>query len=368
MRTDAPQRTTTGPLRPRPLRGFVRDRAGFTGAEKALLACFALAVVSLVGYLVGGGSQSASKDAQRTLAQGRGALGGGAGLGQIMTPSALPQVSAPSAPAPSFASVTAPAAPAPVQARREPVALAEGQVDTAYDGAYVGAGGRAYPATTPISQVPPIRPSNGQAPNGTIVYVNGIQTTKETQVNSLQGIADTTGAQVIGIHNSTEGITTDLAQCLKDKAGMGHNPAVDTLASTVYDSITAGRPIHIMAHSQGGLITSRALSDVRRRLMIEDGMSRAQAERALSLVEVETFGAAAMTYPDGPQYVHYVNRFDLVPTQFGLGSTRLGNLGSGRGAVTRRFNAPRLNPIAAHSFDDLYLPRRVPFNQARGGR
>ena len=38
---------------------------------------------------------------------------------------------------------------------------------------------------------------------------------------------------------------------------------------------------------------------------------------------------------------------------------------AGRGAVVHWFTDVHLNPIASHSFEDVYLPRRVPFEQAR---
>jgi hypothetical protein len=105
-------------------------------------------------------------------------------------------------------------------------------------------------------------------------------------------------------------------------------------------------------------------------LRLEDGLTRAEAEQKLGLVKVETFGAAAGHYPDGPQYVHYINRDDPVPSLFGLGwdIDRLNpTLHAGRGAVIHWFTDIHLNPIASHSFEDVYLPRRVPFDQARRG-
>jgi hypothetical protein len=243
--------------------------------------------------------------------------------------------------------------------------------DTIYDGFFVGANGRTFPPTTPLNQIPAVNPSDGRRPNETLIYINGINTTKEGQAASLQAIADRTGARVIGIHNATEGMITDLRQCITDKLDKGRNPAVDTLAETVYSEIKAGRSVHLMAHSQGGLITSRALNHVYQRLRIEDGLSKAQTERLLGLVSVETFGAAAGHYPDGPRYVHYINRDDPVPSLFGLGwdMDRFNpTLHAGRGAVVHRFTDLHLNPIASHSFEDVYLPRRVPFDQARRGR
>jgi cellobiose-specific phosphotransferase system component IIA len=235
--------------------------------------------------------------------------------------------------------------------------------DRDFDGLFVGAGGRTYAPSTPLAQVPGVVPSDGRAPVGTVVYVNGINTTRDGQFGSLQQIADRTGARVVGIHNATQGGFVDLIQSAGDTLDIGHNPAVDTLADTVYQEITSGRTIHLMAHSQGALITSRALSDVYQRLRVEDGLSRREAERMLSRVEVETFGGAAGSYPDGPRYVHYVNRRDAVPALFGLGPVASPLVHPGRGAVVRRFSE-RHN---AHGFEETYLPRRVPFERARRG-
>ena len=250
-------------------------------------------------------------------------------------------------------------------------AISARRPDTIYDGLFVGANGQTFSPTTPLNQIPAVNPSDGRTPNETLIYINGINTTKEGQAASLQAIADRTGARVIGIHNATEGMITDLRQCITDKLDKGRNPAVDTLAETVYSEIKAGRSVHLMAHSQGGLITSRALNHVYQRLRIEDGLSKAQTERLLGLVSVETFGAAAGHYPDGPRYVHYINRDDPVPSLFGLGwdLDRFNpTLHAGRGAVVHHFTDVHLNPIASHSFEDVYLPRRVPFDQARRGR
>ncbi|MFP2926339.1 hypothetical protein ACLESO_14190 [Pyxidicoccus sp. 3LG] len=244
------------------------------------------------------------------------------------------------------------------------------QPDRVHDGQYLGANGQTFPPGTPLSDIPAVTPRNNPNPTQTILYVNGIQTTKDAQANSLQAIADTSGARVIGIHNATEGFAADLAQCVKDKLDKGTNPAVDTLADTLYNEIKAGRDVHLMAHSQGGLISSRALGDVYNRLRIEDGMSKDQAQQAMSRINVETFGAAATRYPDGPNYVHYVNRGDPVPGLFGLGpvADKWNPIADGgRGSQVHHFNEFKLNPIAAHGFESVYLNHRVPFDQAREG-
>jgi hypothetical protein len=356
---------------------FASDVRGFTGAERALLIAFGLAVVLLVAALARRGSETAGGDAKRTLEAGASALRAGAGMGGLPGAGGLPRAGAASEARAALPATRAPSGPVP---------MPEGLKDTAYDGAFIGADGKAYPRGTRPDQIPPVLPSNGSQPTETIYYVNGINNDKAAQHRGMQQIADAASAKVIGIHNSTEGwnlpgagvSVKDLVQSLKDKADIGTNHAVDQVADTVYTSIKAGRPIHLAAHSQGGLILSRALTDVRNRLMIEDGYSREEAERMLGLVRVETFGGAASSYPDGPKYTHYVNRLDPVPSALGLGPTErtidvpvlpglpfgpkvevpswgIGekNEGAGRGAEVIRFN----DKSGVHDLD-TYLDHR----------
>ena len=242
--------------------------------------------------------------------------------------------------------------------------------DKVFDGQFVGAGGQTFPPGTSLSDIPGVTPRNNPNPAKTVIYVNGIMTDKAGQSSDLQAIADRTNAKAIGIHNSTEGFISDLAQCVKDKLDKGHNPAVDSMADTVYEELKAGRGVHLFAHSQGALVTSRALTDVANRLRIEDGMSKADVEKLLSKVKVETFGGAAATFPDGPQYVHYVNNKDLVPTWFGQGNGKGADewaRGGGKGAVIHRFEHGS-GISGAHGLGDAYLPQRVDFDKARNGQ
>jgi hypothetical protein len=242
--------------------------------------------------------------------------------------------------------------------------------DRMNDGQFVGTQGQTFPPNTPLSQIPGVTPKGNPNPSETILYVNGIMTPLEGQMKEMQSIADTSGAKVVGIHNSTQGLTADLAQCVTDKLDKGTNPAVDTLADTVYSELKAGRDVHLMGYSQGGLITARALFDVSNRLRLEDGMSKDQVEQLMSHLKVETFGAASTKYPDGPQYVHYINDADLVPTLTGLGGSvdPLAFLkDAGKGAVVHRFTDGNLNLISNHMLDTLYLKHRVSFDEARAG-
>ncbi|NTX07895.1 hypothetical protein HUA74_39275 [Myxococcus sp. CA051A] len=245
-----------------------------------------------------------------------------------------------------------------------------GSKDKVYDGKLVGAGGQTFEPGTPLSDIPAFTPKNNPNATATLIYTNGMRTEKDKQARELQALADETGMRTIGVHNSTEGTVGDLLQAVKDKLGKGTNPAVDTLADAVYGELKAGRDVHLVGYSQGGLITSRALSDVARRLRIEDGMSPEQVQQTMSKLNVETFAAAACTYPDGPNYVHYINNRDAVPTLFGLGGKGWSPADmlrhAGKDAKVHYFSEDTVFS-GAHSLVDTYLNHRVPFEQARAG-
>lgn len=263
------------------------------------------------------------------------------------------------------------------------------QPDRQFDGMLVGSGDDTFRPGTPLDQIPAVTPTNRHeiSPRGnrhddagkTVLYVNGIVTDLEGQGREMQDIANATGMNVIGIHNSTEGAGADLAQSVDDKLAMvrdlasdltgkpakGSNPAVDTLADTMYTELMAGRDVNVMGYSQGALITARALRDLASRLRIENGLPPEQVEQLMSRINVETFGGAGAIFPDGPNYVHYVNTKDVVPVAFGLGNALSY---PGRGAVVHEFSEGKSSQFAtAHDLDDSYLPHRLPFDRARNG-
>lgn len=288
--------------------------------------------------------------------------------------------------------------------------VANGLAETAYDGMFVGANGHAYTANTPLDQIPAIMPppNSKGATIPRVVYVNGINTDKQTHYDNMKLIAKITHAPVVGIHNSTGDspnmmarVYNDLKQCAWDKIDYGRNPAHDTLTRTIVGELRQGHSMHIMAHSQGGLITARSLNWAKSILLKDEVVERraklseilkvvpheeqqrmlneidAEAEKKvqqmLSKIKVETFGAASGAYTDGPQYVHYINDADNVPARFGVGNRgdTKNNWRAGKDAVVRQFNAtyPSLNPfdhfVAPHAIDNCYMSYRVPFAQAR---
>jgi hypothetical protein len=236
--------------------------------------------------------------------------------------------------------------------------------DLAYDGMLVGAHGQTFPPGTPLSNIPAATPAGGVRNDETLLFVNGVGEDLSSQGVSMQAAANATGSRVIGIHNATDGFAQDALQTVGDIAGTGQDKAVDTLTNTIYGELKAGRGVHIMAHSQGGAETARALTNVQQRL-ISDGMTPEQAQNAMGAIKVETFAAAASVWPNGPQYVHYVNTADPVAELLGVGQdTGAKTAQAGQGAVIRQFTeVPWNDVLKVHDFNTVYLDNWKPFDQ-----
>ena len=195
-------------------------------------------------------------------------------------------------------------------------------------------------------------------------------------------------------------ISFDLVQCLGDKTGLSNNPATRTLGRAVYDACVSGVHLNIVAHSQGGIITSRGIRQgigllldrygrmnnqvrplidavERRRGFFEsvlrgavgaDDMDRIRLEQALrrhilpnveerlhNYVSAQTFGGAGRFFPNGPIYRHVYNAWDPVPNLFGQGDIFTG---PGRGAQVLEINrnsGSRGMDFDDHSMDGVYL-------------
>jgi hypothetical protein len=180
---------------------------------------------------------------------------------------------------------------------------------------------------------------------------------------SLQAIADKTVTRIVGIYHATEDFGPDILQNNGDRLDVGSNRAIDTLADTIYKELRAGHGVHLLAHSKGALVTSRALRDLKNRLMLEDEMSRNEADALMNHIKIEIFGGAARRYPDGPRFVHYVNLHDGKLAAFGLRSW-LNSFSHKECEPVRHFFCAG-KPLFSHSFEEFYLPERIPFDTAR---
>lgn len=206
--------------------------------------------------------------------------------------------------------------------------------DLGCDGMYVGGDGNVYSAVTPPDQVPAFEPTSGATSGARIVLVNGILTTAEGEAQMCKSLADATGAEVVGLHNATSGSAlVDTLQAVGDKSAVAlhalgvpyRNEATETLRTVIQGAIDREEPVNVFGHSQGGLIISSALNEVAEGLRAR-GDSEDRVHAQLSLVHVQTFGAAAWTYPQGVDYFHHVNDADPVPDYTGLGTPDLAHI------------------------------------------
>jgi hypothetical protein len=243
------------------------------------------------------------------------------------------------------------------------------QSDLRYDGAWIGDGGAPLVFGAFPSPIFPALPSGPLATTVPTIYVNGILNTIADQAAFMNLFANASGSAVYGIHNASQGIFGDIWQSAKDKLDLGRNPPVDAVAEYVYGRLMSldGSPVNLAGHSQGALIISRALNDVKERLL-EDGLPKQKVEELLGTLTVTTFGGASGHYPNGPQYFHYINRGDYVAMPGGLGGdlTRFVPLfHAGRGAEIIRFTDFSL-PNAHDSKVYLNIYRRP--QEFRSGR
>src|SRR5581483_4344554 len=178
-------------------------------------------------------------------------------------------------------------------------------VDNALDGWLVAPKGITMPPGTPLQAMAKVQPANGKS-DGIGIFVNGVMTPAAKQSEGLQELANVTGKEMIGVHNSTSGLAWDVESVVTQKLGLGgkEKPTAQLTAS-ILEALDKKVPLSLYAHSQGAIVLADALTRVQDTLK-KRGLSQAQAEEAMSHINVETFAPAASKFPDGPVYVHYV--------------------------------------------------------------
>ena len=245
------------------------------------------------------------------------------------------------------------------------------------DGAWVGQpdGSAAYfDARFDAGMIPAF---GAHYPGTTVIHVNGIRTDGSSHALALQATAETIHRPVIGIRNMTDGGPRDVAQTAIDKdfqppnfdalgkrSARTVNPAVIATARAVLAHMRAGKPVHLLAHSQGAAITSSALH------IVQAYAGDSKLREAFRDIRVETYGGVAERYPSGPQYVHFVHHQDPAVTTLGLlrGSPGTHEMRERGGGLLAKFHhLGRINQrdwmpdFDNHRFIELYL-------EARGGR
>lgn len=232
-----------------------------------------------------------------------------------------------------------------------------------------------------------------------IFYVNGIKNEPEDHCETLQAIANVTGAVVIGVMNETHGTVADVWESVGDILSLkleraatrfgleqvefaSGSQAATTLANIIVERRRAGKKVELWAHSQGGAITSLALHRAVRRLE-QEGQWPPTEQAPEDAINVVTLASAAPAWrsgdkPVGPRYRHFVHRQDLTPMLFGIGAPLRRPVIGGYAQLTYfegerhdeddtsawktvpaddvSFTVKDLHPDQYHSIAELYLP------------
>lgn len=159
-----------------------------------------------------------------------------------------------------------------------------------------------------------------------VLFVAGVGNNSADSAKSSIILAQQFGVPVVNVVNQTEldGVG-DVARAAVDKAfpnGASVEPATRSLGQQIIDRLMAGRPVNVVAHSQGALITQKATQAVGGAL--EDAarqgkITQEQARSWMSNVRVITLGGAdgLGDWPTGVSVVRQAMPNDLVPQFFG---------------------------------------------------
>lgn len=150
--------------------------------------------------------------------------------------------------------------------------------------------------------------------NKDFYYVNGIMTKASDAQNTANKLCEVTGQTFKPIHNPTKGVAKDVLETAAERFNdtKFDMVTVNTAAKFV-ETLSQGRELKIVCHSQGSAITSDALSLSRK--MLCEKLGEKKASEMMSKVEVIAFGGAADKgkYPKDIKLVNVVNPADPVP-------------------------------------------------------
>jgi hypothetical protein len=204
-----------------------------------------------------------------------------------------------------------------------------------------------------------------------VLFVNGMLNSAADHRTSALGLSLLQACPAIGVYNASGGFTTDLGQCITDKATLGSvNPLpvgttggyadwkrtakavlaqvkarapATTMTDLMYAALARNKAtqalfayvvtrspsdrkaLKIYAHSQGNLITANALASVG--IALGDG--------AIAGIEVNSFGSPCRFWPPGLHRTNYAFTFDPVSWL----DYRIG------------FDNVKIGFVAAHGFD-----------------
>ncbi len=141
------------------------------------------------------------------------------------------------------------------------------------------------------------------APGVRIVAVNGILNNSEDARNFSENLSNHFGGNNVHYcYNSSHGFIMDLLECAAQKLGF-HTHSDEKLTQVIREQcqqVGKGGEVHLVAHSQGGLVTSSALAHL--------------SQEHRSMLHVYTIGSASVINPEGLAQAHnYINSGDPIP-------------------------------------------------------
>jgi hypothetical protein len=155
-------------------------------------------------------------------------------------------------------------------------------------------------------------------PERLLLSVNGMGCELMQAVEETKEKAKIEGCTSICLYDATSGdMVSDVIQAINHKFNAGESKTVLTLKTIIHDAIKSGKELFLSGDSRGAAVIGRALCDVEMELL-KSGKSKEAVEKAFSNFRVTTTGGAAWCFPDGPKYVHYICKQDLIAFYFGL--------------------------------------------------
>ncbi|MGB5235791.1 MAG: hypothetical protein WBN85_11540 [Candidatus Macondimonas sp.] len=178
----------------------------------------------------------------------------------------------------------------------------------AMDGFFLGRDICLYdPALVSPERVPAFRGSRAPKDGPIMFYINGANGSPWVTSVDIAALVERSQIVVVGIfYYTTQLDAADFTPRIPS------GPAVRTLKGVIDTSLARGEPLHIRADSAGTAVVSEAISHVTEDLK---KYSRQPGDwlQPLDFLRVETVGALVKSFPDGPRYIHYVNKRDLIP-------------------------------------------------------
>ena len=178
-------------------------------------------------------------------------------------------------------------------------------------------------------EVPPFGQTSGYV-GDPIFMVNGGNVTELGVDVRLEGMWLIKKRPVIGIYNAKMDVKSEAKKFIDP-----YNKVSASIRAEAFSRILDNRRFSVISLSQSGFLVGRGLRQLVKDIEETFPLQPFYRQKLLKLVNVETQAGLGLYYPDGPNYVHYVNRRDIIPVKAGMLSSRAH---PGRGAVIASFS------------------------------